>query len=157
MPRLSLWDDTLVNLSVASGGQEVAILTLTPGAQSEGFTMVRCLVHLAITPASPLNDGSQMVDLGIGLASKEAVALEALPDSNTTTDQPIHDWVWRQRCLVLRDNADQVEPIMCIGDFRGGRKLGGGQLFLIANNTPLFGTAFTTHIVGLVRCLLLRP
>ena len=159
MPRLSIWDDTLLNFSVASGAQSAAIvLTLTPGGDSEGFTMVRCIVRLSLFHSSvPANDGYQHLDLAVGLGSKESVAAGIVPDPNTNTEKPVHDWVWRDRCAVPQDAATTLRPIHCKGDFRGQRKLGGGQLYLIVNNSPGHGTAFTVTVNGLIRCLLLRP
>ena len=161
MPRrMSFWDDSLINLGIASGATSITVLTLTPGGQSEGFTLVRCLVHLYLAElATPSVNGGQRLSAGIGLASKEAVALgaTALPDPDTNTEQPISDWVWRDRAVVLYDNTNVVPSVEWKADLRSGRKLAGGQLFLAIVNTASFGTARTINAMGLIRCLLLRP
>ena len=158
--RRSLWDDTLINTNIDTGSTGIITLTLTPGAASEGFTVVRTLVRIALSKnTTPAADSQQIVSLGIGLASKEAITLgsTALPDPDINTDTPIMDWVWRDRCVVVEDAGQMIPPTMCVGDYRSARKLGGGGLYLSIVNTAFFGTAFTVRAIGIVRCLLLRP
>ena len=158
--RMSFWDDTRVGESITSGGVNSLILSLTPGGQSEGFTLVRTIVQLGgFEAAAPSAQGAQRIDVGIGLATKEAVALgpTALPDPNVNTEQPIGDWIWRESWSVFRDNTNVVVPQIVGGDFRGGRKLAGGQLFMIITNANSYAAAFTVRILGMVRMLILRP
>ena len=99
--RMSYWDDTLLNINVSNNGQIVVTLSATPGGLSEGFTVVRSLIHIALAPSIlPTNAAEQRVSLGMGLATKEAVAASTVPDPNTNTDAPMGDWMWRQVCLV---------------------------------------------------------
>jgi len=158
--RMSFWDDSLMSITVGSGSTNISVLSSVPGGQSEGFTLVRCLVHLSFQEgAIPSVNGGQAVAAGIGLATKEAIALgaTALPDPNTNTEQPIGDWVWRQRVYVAYDNTNVVQPAVIDKDVRSARKLAGGQLYLSVRSVPVFGTAQTIRVIGLVRCLILRP
>ncbi len=158
MARSSYWDDSLINLNPVSGGQANALLSATPGGISEGFTVVRCIVTLyAAHFSTPLNDGGQYLDLGVGLVTKEAEAARVFPDPNTNTEALIGDWMWRSRVLVLQDAATMLRPMRIGGDFRSGRKLASGVLVLVVNNTPTIGTAFTVKVGGAVRMLILRP
>ncbi len=158
MARQSFWDDTLLNTDVASGAQVGTLLTATPGGQSEGFTLVRTIITLSFTPSTVLaNDGAQAVDLGIGLITKEAQAAGVFPDSNTNTEQPMGDWVWRTREVLTGDNSVMLRRIRVHANIKAGRKLAAGVFVLVANNSPLVGTAFTAKVVGVIRMLILRP
>ena len=159
MPRRgSYWDDTIVDTLVPTNTQDVVLLSATPGGQSEGFTLVRTIVHLALfKDGAPGANGGQQVSLGIGLATKEARLAETVPDPNTNTDQPMGDWVWREICAVLQDTGVTMQPVMCVGDYRSARKMASGELYLVINNEGVYGTSMSVRCLGLVRCLLLRP
>ena len=157
--RQSYWDDTLVDVSVVSGGQVSFGLSLTPGDLSEGFTLVRTLVHLSMV-ANTVDGSAQgrmAVDYGIGLATKEAVAGAVLPDPNTNVEAPMGDWVDRDRLVVSDDNQTLNVPMEVRKDIRAGRRLGSGQMFFIAHSLNVVGTGFTVEIIGVVRMLILRP
>jgi len=160
MRRESLWDDTLFDLDVPSGGGTVNLLTLTPGDNSEGFTAVRTIISLSLFKNTvPAASAVHMVSLGVGLATKEAITLgaTALPDPSDPVDQPIHDWVWRDRVVVPQDSTRVLAPVVVRVDIRAGRKLAGGALFLRMENDNLFGTAFVVQVAGVIRVLYLRP
>ena len=159
MPRQSYWDNTLVSQSIATGGQAVIDLSGTPGALSEGFTLVRTIFDLYILPNSgtPSANGSQMLDIGVGLTSKEAFAASVVPDPNDPTERPVQDYIYRTRCVVMQDDTQVLAPTMCRGDIRAGRKLAGGTLYMAIDSIVLTGSSFTIRVAGLVRCLILRP
>ena len=158
--RQSYWDNSFVNVGVATGGVQVEIdLSGTLGAVSEGFTAVRTIFELGLisNDATP-TAGIQFVDLGIGNVSKAAFGIggTSLPQLSDPNDIPVGDWMWRTRCLVSSAGT-VLRPIRCQGDMRGGRKLAGGTLFLAITNNFIVGTSFTVQVVGIVRTLILRP
>jgi len=156
--RQSFWDDTLINSNITSGTEAIIVLSLTPGLLSEGFTLTRTIARFTLYAAAvPAVSSGQQVDLGIGLATKEGIAASAVPTANSQTEKPMGDWVWRTREVVVRDTSEMMEPRSFGTDIRAGRKLAGGQMYLIITNDPVFGTAFAVRLSGVVRLLILRP
>ncbi len=161
MARRSLWVDTLIEFNVSSGGQSSVGFNgpQDTAIESEGFTVVRTVMDMWLMATAPAsgNDGYQKCDMGFGLATSEAIGAGILPDPNTLTDAPIHDWMWRGKAVVGQDNVDVLPPTHIFMDIRAQRKMAAGTLFFIAQNVALIGTAFTVTFQGLIRCLYLRP
>ena len=158
--RGSTWVDTLFDTTTQDGTPDVIDLMGSISTdEARGWTLVRTLVELAIIPAVPgAADGQQVVDLGLGVTSREAFLASAVPDPNVSGDQTTRGWVWRHRCLVLQDTAGALTPTICRGDFRSQRKLDErGNTFIHIMNQTTGGTAFSVVTIGLIRCLYLLP
>ena len=101
--------------------------------------------------------GRQKIDLGIAVLDRDAVAASAFPDPNAQDDRPPTGWVYRSSVGAQQNGSGA--PILTNErfDLRAQRKLAGGQLTLVVNNTSLGGTSFTVDISGIIRVLLLLP
>jgi len=158
MARRTVWHDTLFADTVATGAAlNRSLMLLVSQNEARGLTLVRTILDIQLTPSIPLNDGMQMMDIGIGLASRDSFSAGDLPDPGAAADEPIRGWIFRTRCAVMRDATQQVPVTHCVGDFRAMRKIDAGELYAKFDNTTLAGTAFTVFIVGLIRCLFLLP
>ena len=157
MPRV--WKDTTININVATASQGVASLmgALTP-AQTRFDQMILLRTIVGIDIAYTVHDsgeGSQLVSVGIGVASQEAFAAGALPDPETDTDFPTRGWVWRAKYRIFGFAADQ--PAIFVRridlDLRSQRKLENGESFFNAFNAAHEGTATSISLTGLIRQL----
>ena len=156
--RGSEWIDTLIGFNVVSGTTSLGFNTPSAGGSTEGYTCVRTILSLSLTPTvTPTNDGVQQVDIGIGVATFDAIGAGAIPSPNVVSERPIGDWMYRERRLVVQGNTEIMQPTHIVADLRGPRKLAGGNMFIVVINTALIGTTFTVTFNGLARCLLLRP
>ena len=158
MARRTYWLDTLVSATAGNGSnQALTLLGPFTAQETQGWTLTRVVLELALSAQGAGPDGLQIFDVGVGLAEQDAFAAGALPDPNVATDEPARGWVWRTRCLVPRDADTIRQPIRCMGDFRAQRKVDGAEVFVIFTNILVEGTAFTVRLVGIVRCLYLLP
>jgi len=102
-------------------------------------------------------EGSELVDVGIGLASQEAFQADVLADPDNESDFPLRGWIWRCRYriygFIANDPAVFNRHIEM--DLRGKRKIENGELFLSLVNTAQEGASGTVNIAGIVRCLIL--
>ena len=101
-------------------------------------------------------EGVQQLSLGFGVASQDAFLAGALPDPSVEGDEPARGWLYRNQCVAV-SALSGIYVQKCMGDFRGMRKVDNGELYLKIDSTALLGTAFTTRIDGIVRCLFLLP
>ncbi len=159
MARTPYWADTLMSFSVASGAtnNQDLLSNLSPD-ERRGITLVRTIMTMAYTP-SPTSGvvGTQIIDLGIGIASVDAFAAGALPDVQVESDRPPRGWIMRDRTAVLDDATDVANITFVRGDFRTKRRIDDGDLFLQHFSTARTGTPFTVAISGIVRVLYLLP
>ena len=153
MPRNFYWRDTLVDSVLADGGQVIPTLMgdITP-TESRGMTIERVILDLQLIPTSLwVAEGTQLIDIGIGVVGQDALTAGAVPDPSVTADRPPRGWLFRTRCLVQDHAAGPAPIVLCKGDFRGKRKVDHGELVMIADSTAQFGTAFSVTITGIVR------
>ena len=157
--RRSAWEDSRININVASGAQGFTDLmgTLTEDLQ-QGRTVVRMVGELTINSQTTAGAwGLQVVDIGVGIIDRDAFAVQEFPDPNSEDDQPSTGWLYRLECLAYQ-NGVGVEPVIrCPFDIRSQRKIGNGNLTIIVDNTAHRGTAFAIDVRGLVRVLWLLP
>jgi len=157
----TLWVDSLLDFDIASGGQGVANLagTITFNEQRMGgMTLMRTIVGIDLAyTVHDSGEGSQMVDLGIAFASREAAQAAVLPDPSTVTDFPPRGWVFRYRCRLFGFAADQpaVFTRRVDRDIRARRKMDNGEAVIIIDNTAIEGVATAIRITGLIRMLYL--
>ncbi len=153
------WEDTLINADTASGAQ--SLQTLVSSFSNEemrlaGMTLMRTIIGLDVAyTVHDAGEGSQLVDLGIGVTSQEAFAAASVPDPNVATDHPTRGWVFRARGRVFGFAADQaaVYDWRLDRDIRSRRKLENGECYLVTNNTAVEGAASTIRVIGLIRLL----
>jgi len=156
--RKTIWDDTLISSTVASGAQTLLPLSGALGDDSVGYTILRALVHIQFMHEGvPANDGVQALTYGIGVASIEAFAAGIVADPGTQGDHPPRDWYLRDRCTVMQDAAQVLQPTICRFDLRARRTLEHGTAWIAFDSAPVFGTAFTVRILGSVRLLVAIP
>ena len=160
--RKTTWFDTEFNFDTASAGQ--AVKRLTPSSViggtviGEGLTSVRLLLTLELHPSIPeVVNSEQLVSFGVGLASEEAFGAQILPDPKTVTDFPPRGWVIRDQALVADRAGDARAVVRLIYDIRAMRKIDNFVMYLIMDNEPIRGTAFTVRMIGLVRVLCKLP
>ena len=101
--------------------------------------------------------GHQILDIGIGVLDRDAVASSVLPDPEVESDEPPGGWLYRNRVRVSQNGAGSPTVFTVRFDLRAQRKLNGGQVELIIVSTASTGTNFTTDISGIVRTLVLLP
>jgi len=157
MPRL--WIDTDAGLSLASGA--VGRLTLMTGvpAASDRFhqmTLLRTIIGIDIAyTVHDSGEGSQIVSVGIGIASQDAFAAGATAGPQTDLDFPTRGWVWRARYRVFGFAADQ--PAVFVRrvdlDLRSQRKLENGEGYFTGFNAANEGVATAVTISGMIRQL----
>jgi len=107
------------------------------------------------------NECSNVVDLAIGVVSKEAFDLETLPDPDNSSDYPQQGWVYVATQPVQQSLPTGGTPVTMwrLGahfkaDVRGQRKVDRGVLFLLAQNLSI-NNGQTVRITGRVRALCL--
>ena len=158
MPKHSTrWIDTLFSLDTTSGSQNVAELMtgISPGDQNQ-WVLLRTII--CMTVAYTIHDsgeGSQHVDIGIGITSQEAFAANAVPDPNVAGDAPTRGWIYRCRYRIWGFAADQaaVDYVRIEKDIRSKRRLDNGEAYLVVNNTAVEGATGSIRLSGIVRML----
>ena len=119
-----------------------------------GCTVIRTLISLDLCSQTVAGAwGVQRCDMAIGIASQEAFAAGVLPDPVTNTDKPPRGWMWRSSRSVAQNGVGSPVLSSLQADIRGARKVENGEVFLIIDNSNVFGTAFNVQALGLVRLL----
>ncbi len=164
MPK-TFWSDTLVDNQASSGGAQVNTSLFNQFSIAESrlvsLTLLRTIIGLDIAHLiHDSGEGSQTVELGIGVVSQDAFAAGggALPSPVVQNDFPTRGWVWRARFRTYGFAADQpaVYNNRVDLDIRARRKLENGVSILSVVNTPDQGTAGTINVIGLIRQLWLQ-
>ena len=158
--RLTDWQDTDVNVTLADGGTDLVSLNgALSVVETRGATVTRLLIALNMFEAA-LNQGKavQRVYWGIGVAAQEAFVLgtTAIPDPNVPTDKPRLDWLAKGMIIVASGSTATDRPVPIYTrelDIRSSRKIENGELYLTFNNDNLLGFAFAVEVIGLVRAL----
>ena len=96
----------------------------------------------------------QAVSMGIGIGEQEAFAAGVLPDPVVMTDEPALGWAWRDILQVADDTNGLRLGETLRRDIRSQRKIENGELYFIADNNNVTGTAFSVYLRGIIRCLL---
>jgi len=105
----------------------------------------------------PTDDALQLIEMGMGLATFDAITAGSLPSPTVVSDRPMGDWVYLDRRIVAQGNTEIMQPTYVQQDIRAQRKLAGGNLFVIFNSENLLTAIMTVRLRGLCRCLYLRP
>ena len=82
--RRSVWLDTLVDTNVADSGADIVdLMGSWDRDDARGLTLARTILELSlIASTAGAADGKQVVDLAIGVVSREAFAAGVVPDPN---------------------------------------------------------------------------
>ena len=159
MPR-TIWIDSHYTTDVASGAGLAFSLIGAHGTELrlEQLTLMRTILRLDLAPAvMDAGEGSQTFDLGLGIASQEAVALgvTALPDPQDPENFPPRGWIFKARYRVWATAADRAVVVWreIDKDIRARRKLDNGEPYVMYANTASEGTAFTVRVTGIIRQL----
>ena len=128
---------------------------------TETKTVSRILINLQVfnPVTNALNvDRSNVIDVGIGVCSKEAFDLETLPDMDNEADYPQAGWVYIDTQVTLK-YADSGGPLVIVGalfkaDIRGQRKVDRGVLYASILNVGVNG-ADSVEVWGRIRALCL--
>ena len=155
----TLWVDTLINHDVTNNSQ--LLLSLVTGFTSEelrlaSMTLMRTIVGFDIGyTVHDSGEGSQSIDIGIGVTSQEAFAANTVPDPNVDSDFPTRGWIFRARGRIFGFAADQpmVYSWRVDRDLRSRRKLENGECYVAFNNFSVEGVASTVRVNGLIRQL----
>ena len=159
--RNRAWADRVFTALLTAGtGSIFNLLTNAPTVDT--LTAVRIVGNLqfGISPQTEL-ETQQVVDVGIGVASSEAVTIgaAALPDPTTESEYPPRGWLYVDRTSVLqtipstggvwkRDGALKF-------DIRSMRKIDKGTLFMFVEQNDLDGSSSAVRMIGRVRVLCL--
>jgi len=151
------WLDTLHEDDVASAGAHTKSLMagISPEVTSHWTLLRTILCHDYAYVVHDSGEGSQTLDIGIGITSQEAFAAVTLPDPSVEGDRPTRGWIYRCRHRVFGFAADQpaVNVVRIYRDIRAKRKLENGECYLILNNTANEGTTGAVNITGVTRQL----
>ena len=155
----TIWIDTMIGLQPANADE--AVVSLMTGVSStqtrfDRMTLLWTIVGFDIAAAVyDSGEGSQTVTCGIGIASQEALAGNALADPEVSTDFPTRGWIWRARYRIFSFAADQpaVFSRRVDLDLRGKRKLENGEAYFIVSNEPREGVTTVMDVRGMIRQL----
>ena len=158
MPRRSMWHDSPLSMSVTSGAQNEEDLWSETDADMRGHTVVRVIINVDLASTTVSGAwGTQLVDLGIGMISTEAIGASVFPDPNIDSERPQGGWMYRTRRIVAQ-NGTGTPVVYTVGaDIRSARKVDQVKLFLIVNNNVNRGTSFAIDVSGMIRVLSLMP
>ncbi len=157
MPRI--WIDTRIGATVVIGTQRLDSLMTGVSATQTRFdrmTLLRTIIGIdfgRLTHDS--GEGSEVVAVGIGIASQEAFAAGNVSDPNIATDFPTRGWVWRAAYRIYGFAADQpaVFNRRVDLDLRAQRKLENGEAFIVTDLFAVEGANSGMRMEGLVRQL----
>ena len=160
MRRRRAWDDTRFAGATIAESATLKRDLLADLAASETKTVTRIIGTLQFY-ATPPNDVDyhNVLEIGIGVVSKEAFDLETLPDVNTETDYPQQGWLYVATRPAYQVAAGTLgimrQDAIFSFDIRAQRKVDRGVLFMLIENTGISPGGSTMSIVGRVRALCL--
>ena len=159
MARRTRWIDALIDVTVASAGQQTQ--TLFPGvgpSELNGGTIVRTIGRLFLGSATVAGAyGIGSVDIGLGVISQEAIGAGVFPDPNDADNYPVRGWLHKERIGVWQNGSGAPILANTRFDAKSQRKLDTGAFYLIVNHVLLVGTSFSCRVFGSVRTLILLP
>ena len=155
----TIWVDTLHQVDIASGAKLEISLSAEQGVTSQRFdraTLIRLILcHDYSYTVHDAGEGSQTIDIGVGVVSQEALAAGVLPDPETAGDHPQRGWVYRCKHKLHGFAADQpgIDVRTVYRDLRAQRRMDNGALLLSIRNFPINGAASSINVTGITRCL----
>ena len=159
MPRRRQWIDTVMEHTIAPVTELTVVLTTgIPDNELKGMTLVRILLQLTALPANiGDDDGVMRLSMGIGIAGQEAIQTsgQAIASPQTEDEFPSSGWLYRNSVVVIGDPTPGFPVPIIDKDIRAQRKLLYGAPYIRFHNSTLQITAFSTEVVGVIRCLYL--
>jgi len=159
MRRRRAWADTRKAgvLIVASGNITDDLLLGLAAAETKTVTRILLDLWFILPVNNSFADRENVVDIGIGVVSREAFDLGTLPDPGTVADYPQQGWLYLATQVVSRA-ADATGVIWqhahFKADIRGQRKVDRGVLFSTLENVGVVGADAVT-VYGRIRALCL--
>ena len=160
MASRRLWIDSRIRMTLAGGGTSNDQSLMTGVAaittRMSQMTLLRTIVGFDIAySVHDSGEGSQLVSVGMGVASQEAFAVGSFSDSDVDTDFPTRGWIWRAVYRIWGFAADQstIFTRRVDLDLRSMRKLENGEAFFNAHNADEEGVSSPVFISGLIRQL----
>jgi len=160
--RNRAWADTrAVAFTLLDGGSLLFDL-LTDAPTVDTLTVVRLVGDLTVDfdPTSAPVDSMQVIDVGIGVTSSEALlaGVVSLPKPSIPTEYPPRGWLYAATQSTW-ETVDSFgighESARFKFDIRSMRKIDKGKLFMLIISTNAKGAGFTTLVSGRVRALCL--
>ncbi len=159
--RRRTWADRTIDLLITSGGQTIPIDLLADLPETDVKTVTRIIGRLTIVSADPDTavTCTQRVDIGIGVASKEAFTAGIVPDPKVQADYPTQGWLWIDSPTIVRQNGSGTVEMFLIPvvtlDVGAQRKVDKGVLYMVADNTAILAGTESVRMVGRLRSLVL--
>jgi len=161
MRRRRAWSDTRIASAAMDLNEQSKDDLLAGLSPTETKTVSRILLDMHFMyDGDEGTESTVVVDLGIGVVSKEAFDLGTFPDANTIADYPQQGWLY-VATLPLAISQPAAGGIHRLdahfkADIRGQRKVDRGVLFMTQNATLLEGTDPGNIVrVGRIRALCL--
>jgi len=163
LARPRAWGDTLIENNFTATAQNFLVNLLADLSPSDTVTAMRLIIRFRMVPSN-LSDnmsGEVRIDLGIGVAAKEAFDLgtTALPDPSVAEEVPARGWLWRSRMVATGQEEAALgyqiyDSDTLTADVRAMRKVDRGILYLRAKVREANPTDFASmRLTGIVRVL----
>ncbi len=155
----TLWIDSHLNVTTVSGDKkENSLMTgFSPGdTRLARMTLLRTIIGLDVAyTVHDSGEGSQLMSMGIGIATNEAFTAGSLPLPNLATSFPRLPWIWRAQYRIFGFAADQptIFTRRIDLDIRAKRKLENGIAFINWLNLAKEGVASAVEVTGIIRLL----
>ncbi len=156
------WSDTRLAVASLIDGTPQIIDLLTDAQPLDTRTVIRLIgdFYFMYSPNSTVVDSLSIVDVGIGVASVEAVGVAVgagLPDPKDTTNFPPRGWLYVNSQPV----SQQAESTGVLNtwahfkfDLKAARKIDKGTLFFRMENTNII-VGGSMRVIGRIRSLCL--
>ena len=157
--RKTDWIDTHVNSTLTLNTEErIDLMGTIDQDEARGLTIARILLCLTLT-ANPLGgvDGVVRVNIGVGVAFREAFNAGIVPDPETSPEEPQLGWLYRCTYAVVDDTVPGYPYPLIKEDLHAQRKLDSGNLYMVVMNRVGYGTSFNVQMIGIIRTLVLLP
>ena len=163
MARPRAWADLILNQTMIGGGGQMTPLDILFDlgiVRLDTVTVTRIVGSLMVVPdGSGMGpQGSQRVDVGIGVAGADAFSfgVTGLPNPAASDQYPPRGWLYVTTQVARQDALDNNAQFPRWNfDVRAMRRIDKGILFLAATNSLVIGSAGTLRLVGRVRALCL--
>ena len=158
--RSTVWTNTHIDELVVANGEAIpSLMGDYTTRETQGWTLTRLISYMWVQQGVVGTVvGSMRLDFGVGVVSQDAFTASAVPDPSTPQEEPPRGWVYKDALFVSDHSTDGlITPSSreVRADIRAARKVEGGELVMVINNTVFGGATFTVQVAGLVRCLFL--
>ncbi len=158
--RRTTWVDTSPNGVIVVGTQFLVGIDGNPSvSDGQGRTLTRVIGNISFACSTVAGAwGIQSLSVGIGAASREAMAATVVPDPGSIVEEPTLGWIYRDIIMVTQNGiGTPVVAARMSFDLHAQRRLDSGRHYLVIDNAAELGTSSSVLVVGLVRALYLLP